>query len=311
MLYFILRRVLSGFVTIFIVTLCVFFLIKVVPGSPFSSDRVMSVEAMKSLERVYGLDKPLLLQYADYLKNIIFHFDFGMSYKNIGTRINDILFKNGSSGFWLSIKFGFVVICVTVMFGVLLGILSAMNPNGLCDKIVSCGSLLGIAIPTIVTAPLLVLFFSVKFRLFPTGGWSFDLYHLILPVTSLSLPNIGILAQIQRTSLVDIMNSQFIKTARAKGLSKMRILLKHALKPAMMPVVSFLGPTSASILVGSVIIEKIFSLPGMGTLTIEAAICRNYSMILALVIIYSTLLIICNTIVDILYGFIDPRVKVK
>ena len=293
-----------------VVISCIFFLVRLTPGNPFSSDRVMNEETLESLERMYGMDKPLIQQYYDYIRGLL-RLDFGMSYKHIGTRINSIIFKDFDSGFWLSIRFGIIVIVITVICGVLLGFASVLNPGGLLDKFVNLCSIIGIAIPVVIIAPMLVLTFAVKWRFFATSQWAFDMYHLTLPVIALSIPNVCTLAQIQRTSLIDVMNSPFINTARAKGLGFRDILIKHALKPSLIPVISFLGPASASILAGTVVIEKTFGFPGMGTLTVNAAIDRDYSMVLALVAIYSVLLITFNIIVDILYGFIDPKVRIK
>ena len=284
-------------------------MIKLSPGNPFAGEKV-SQETVKALERMYNVDKNVFLQYLDYIGNLIFHQDFGLSFKNIGVKVNDLIFPTDSdSGFWLSLKFGMVVLIVVVIFGVLLGIISALNENSKIDRLLNFFSVVGIAIPPIVIAPILVLVFSVFLRIFPPIGWEYDFSHLFLPVVALSIPNICFLAQIQRNSLVDIMNSKFILTARSNGLPKNHILLKHALKPSLIPVISYLGPTAAGIISGSVVIERMFLFPGIGTLTISSALYRDYSSILALVILYSCILIFCNTVVDILYTYISPQVK--
>lgn len=311
MLKFIFKRFLNSLITIFIVITFVFFLIKLTPGNPFANEKT-PIEAVKALEHMYGFDRNLIIQYLDYLKHIFFHFDFGMSTKNIGVTVNSFLFPEyGEGGFFLSIKFGIIVMLISILLGIFLGVFSAIKVNGIIDRFINIFSIIGITIPTIVTGPLLVLFFSVILKCFPSGGWEMNFKSLFLPVLVLSFPNICMLAQIQRDSFLNIMHMPFITTAKAKGLPKSIIFFKHALKPSLIPSISFLGPTTASILSGTVIVEKIFGFPGMGTLTINSAINRDYNMILALVIIYSSILIFCNLIVDIMYGFLDPKIKIK
>ena len=284
-------------------------MIKLSPGNPFSGEKV-SEESIKALERMYNVDKNIFLQYIDYIKNLVFHQDFGLSFKNIGVKVNDLIFPDDSeSGFWLSVKFGLIVLIIVIFCGISLGIIAALKENSKIDKFINVFTIAGVSIPPIVTAPILVLLFSVILRLFPPIGWDLDFSHLFLPIVSLSLPNICFLAQIQRNSILDVMNSNFILAARAKGLPKKMIIVKHALKPSLIPAISFLGPTTAGIVSGSVVIEKIFLFPGIGTLTVSSALNRDYSLILALVIIYSCILIFCNTIVDILYTFISPQIK--
>ena len=309
MLIFIFKRIFNSIITLFFVITVTFFMIKLSPGNPFSGEKV-SEESIKALERMYNVDKNIFLQYIDYIKNLVFHQDFGLSFKNIGVKVNDLIFPDDSeSGFWLSVKFGLIVLIIVIFCGISLGIIAALKENSKIDKFINVFTIAGVSIPPIVTAPILVLLFSVILRLFPPIGWDLDFSHLFLPIVSLSLPNICFLAQIQRNSILDVMNSNFIMAARAKGLPKKMIIVKHALKPSLIPAISFLGPTTAGIVSGSVVIEKIFLFPGIGTLTVSSALNRDYSLILALVIIYSCILIFCNTIVDILYTFISPQIK--
>ena len=309
MLIFIFKRIFNSIITLFFVITVTFFMIKLSPGNPFSGEKV-SEESIKALERMYNVDKNIFLQYIDYIKNLVFHQDFGLSFKNIGVKVNDLIFPDDSeSGFWLSVKFGLIVLIIVIFCGISLGIIAALKENSKIDKFINVFTIAGVSIPPIVTAPILVLLFPVILRLFPPIGWDLDFSHLFLPIVSLSLPNICFLAQIQRNSILDVMNSNFILAARAKGLPKKMIIVKHALKPSLIPAISFLGPTTAGIVSGSVVIEKIFLFPGIGTLTVSSALNRDYSLILALVIIYSCILIFCNTIVDILYTFISPQIK--
>lgn len=312
MIKYIFKRLFGAIPTIFMVITITFFLVHLTPGDPFASDRAISPKVLANLHHMYGMDVSIWQQYFTYLKNIFFHLDFGLSYRNIGVPVNDLIFTaDGNSGFWLSVKFGSIVLVMTTFFGLLLGTLAGLKQNGILDRIISVFSISFIAIPTVVTAPILLLIFAVQLQWLPPGQWQLNFSHLIMPVVALSLPFICILAQIQRSSVIETLNSPFIRTAYAKGLSKTRIVLVHALKPSLMPSISFLGPAAAGILTGTIVIEKVFSLPGMGTQMVNAAINRDYSMVLALTIIYSFLVVLFNLFVDILYGFIDPKARIK
>ncbi len=311
MVKFIVRRILSALITVFFVVTIVFFLTKLTPGKPFDSEK-MSHEAIKEMEHLYGFDRPLFVQYVDYLRHLIFYGDLGLSTGNLHSSVNEIIFPKGNdSAFYLSMKFGLIVIFFVLILGILLGIVAALNPDGIADRCISFFTVLGITLPTIVTAPLLVLVFSVLLGLFPTSGWNMSFRNLFLPVVALSIPNIAYISQIQRDSFMNVLKMPFIKTAMAMGLPKSWIIFKHAIKPSLIPTMSYLGPTAASILSGSVVIEKVFSFPGIGTHTVSAATNRDYSMILALVIIYSIVLITCNTIIDIIYCYLDPKIKIR
>lgn len=310
MFKYIIKRLLGAVITVFIVITITFFLVHLTPGDPFSSERAMNTEALKSLHRMYKLDLPLWDQYCYYIKNLVFNFDFGISYKNIGVRINDLIFpSDGDSGFWLTMKIGIISFLFISICGICLGIISALKPNGILDNTICFFSTVLMAVPTLILAPLLILVFAVYLSLFPVGQWEFNFSHLFLPVISMSIHSICILSQIQKNSLIDVLNSSFIRTAHAKGLPQSYIIKYHALRPSLIPTISYLGPNIASIFAGAVITEKIFSLPGIGTLTVNAAMNRDYSMVLALTILFSIILIICNTIVDISYAFIDPKVR--
>ncbi len=214
----------------------------------------------------------------------------------------------GDSGFFVSMKYALIVFCVVFVAGILIGIFSAIN-NGVGEKISNFINALGFSIPTIILGPVLIFIFGEKLKWFPTCEWSFDFQHLFLPVLTLSVSVLCYLAQIEKINLYDVMNSQFIRMAKAKGLSRRHIIFKHALKPTLIPVVSYLGSIMSLILTGMVIIERLFGFPGLGNLTINAAITRDYPMILALIIIFSFLFITANTLFDILYVFIDPKSK--
>ena len=316
MVNFILKKVFGAMVTIFFVITCTFFLTRTAPGSPFANIKVTKSD-VEMLEKEYGLDKNIFVQYYEYIKGLFLHFDFGPSFSTKGVSVNDLIFpkKTGNeetkSGFWISIKFGLIVLAVVIFFGISIGILCALKKDSIIGKIIDVFSVCGIAIPTIVTAPLLVLFFSVYLEIFSVFGWAFDFSHLFLPVLVISIPSACRLIQIQKNSLCDVMNSSFILTAKAKGLKKKDIILKHALKPSLIPSISFLGPTAADILSGSVIAEAVFNFAGIGSMASTAALGRDYSAVMGTVIIFSFILILCNTIVDILYSFISPKINIK
>ncbi len=309
MLFYILKRILVAIPTLLAVVIVTFLMMHFAPGSPFNSERVLPPEVLAVLNHEYHLDKPLPWQLGYYILNLL-HGDLGQSYKYLGQSVNSLIFpQSGTGGFWVSVILGAWVLLVSIVLGVSLGMWAALKRNSLIDRFVTAFSMFSISVPTVVLAPILVLIFAVLLGLLPAGGWGGDFQHLVLPVVSLSLGIAAIIAQIMRSSLIEVLNSPFIKTAKAKGLSRRTIIWRHALKPAIIPVVSYLGPAAAAALTGTVIIETVFTLPGLGVLTVQAATNRDYSLMLGLTVLYSTLLIIFNLIVDILYGFLDPKIK--
>ncbi len=310
MFLYILKRILMTIPTLLVVIVLTFLLMHFAPGSPFNSERVLPPEVLAVLNHEYHLDKPLPWQLGHYILNLL-HGDLGQSYKYLGQSVNGLIFpSNGQGGFWLSLVLGGWVLLLSVVLGISFGIIAALKRNSVIDRIVTAFSMASISVPTVVLAPLLVLVFAVLLGWLPAGGWGTgDIEHLLLPVVSLSLGIAAIIAQIMRSSLIEVMNSPFIKTAKAKGLPIRTIILRHALKPAIIPVVSYLGPAAAAALTGTVIIETVFTLPGLGVLTVQAAINRDYSLMLGLTVLYSALLIAFNLLVDIIYAFLDPKIK--
>lgn len=309
MFSFITKRVLIAIPTIFIIIAMAFFLMRLAPGSPFDNERAMSPEIRQMVLSYYGLDKPIFIQFIDYLKGLA-HFDLGPSliYKN--QTVAEII----STGFPVSLTIGVCSLIVAVFIGVPLGLFAAINHNKVQDYSIMALAMAGICIPSFVTGPLLSLVFGVYLGWFPTAGLDFGemtFATLFLPVTTLALPQIAIISRLMRSSTIEVLTSNFIRTAKAKGLSEISILFKHALRAAILPLVSYLGPACAGLITGSVIIENVFQLPGIGRNFVTSALQRDYPVVMAVVILYATLIIIFNLIADIIYAILDPKVTLE
>jgi len=288
MFRFIGRRLLVAIPTLFLVVTVAFFMMRAAPGSPFDMDRKLSPEIERNVMAKYGMDKPLHEQYFNYLRDVA-RGDFGPSLKYKDKSVLQILQEN----YKVSLVLGLSAIILASVVGVTLGVLAALRQNKLIDYGVMAVAIIGVCIPTFVTAPLLVLIFGSKLQLLPSGGWNGGaLANLILPVAVLALPR-----------------SNFIRTARAKGISERRILLRHAAPAAILPVVSYLGPAIVGVITGSVVIETVFTLPGVGASFIEGAMTRDYTRVMGAVILYGGLIIVLNLIADIIYALLDPRVR--
>ncbi|TNF67762.1 MAG: ABC transporter permease subunit [Gammaproteobacteria bacterium] len=311
MLTYALRRFIGAIPTLFVVILIAFLMVRLTPGNPFATDRALPPEILKTLMHQYHLDLPLYQQFLIYLKDL-FHGDLGMSYKNQGMQISDMIFPDShQGGFWVSAQLGFFSLLIAMLVGSLLGIFSALARKtkfNWIDNAISAIAILFISTPVVVTAPLAVLIFAVNYHLLPANGWG-NWHQMILPIVILAIPYASIIAQIMRSSLIETLHSPFIRTAKAKGLPTNKIIFKHALKSAIMPVVSFLGPATAGILTGSVIIEQVYTIPGIGVQMVQGATNRDYNLVLALTVIYSGLVILFNLVVDIIYSFLDPKIK--
>ena len=308
---YIVRRLGGAIPTLFVVVLISFLMVHMTPGDPFATERALPPEVLKQLHHQYHLDLPLWKQFFYYINDLL-HGNLGYSYKYQGQSINQLVFpQNGQGGFWVSVQLGVFSIILASIFGIVFGVFSALTRNtraNFVDHIIGVVAMLFISTPIVVTAPLAVLIFAVIFGLFPAGGWG-NWNDMVLPVIVLAIPYIAIITQITRSSLIEILSSPFIRTAKAKGLSMPRIVWKHALKPALMPVVSFLGPAVAGILTGSVIVETVFTIPGIGVQVVQGATNRDYNLVLALTIVYSLLVILFNLVVDIVYAFLDPKIR--
>lgn len=305
MLKFIFRRVLEAIPTLLILITISFFMMRLAPGSPFTGERTLSAEVMANIEAKYHLNDPMWKQYTNYLVQLA-HGDFGPSFKYKDYSVNYLV----GHAFPVSAKLGLAAFVLAVVLGVSAGVIAALKQNTKWDFVVMGVAMTGVVIPSFVVAPLLVLIFAIGLKWLPGGGWNGgQLKYMILPMVALSLAYIASIARITRGSMIEILHSNFIRTARAKGLPMHRIVLRHALKPAMLPVLSYLGPAFVGIITGSMVIETIYGLPGIGQLFVNGALNRDYSLVLSLTILVGVLTILFNAIVDVLYAVIDPKIR--
>ncbi len=305
MLKFIAKRIFEAIPTMLVLITVSFFLMRFAPGNPFSSERPLPPEVMANIEAKYGLDKPVFEQYTTYLFNVV-QGDFGPSFKYLDYSVNELI----SVALPVSAKVGFIAFIFTLIMGVTVGTIAALKQNTWVDYTIMSTAMLGVVMPSFVLAPALIYLFSLHWNLFPAGGWQDGgLKYLVLPVIGMSLLYVATFARITRGSMIETLNSNFIRTARAKGLSYRYIILKHALKPALLPVVSYMGPAFVGIITGSVVIETIFGLPGIGKLFVNAAFNRDYSLVMGVTILIGFLFILFNAIVDILLAMIDPKIR--
>ena len=300
MLKFILRRCLEAIPTLFILITISFFMMRLAPGSPFTVERTLPPELMSNIESKYHLNDPIMTQYFSYLKQLA-HGDFGPSFKYKDYSVNDLV----ASSFPVSAKLGAAAFFLAVILGVSAGVIAALKQNTKWDYTV-----MGLAMTGVVVAPLLVMIFAIMLHWLPGGGWNGGaLKFMILPMVALSLAYIASIARITRGSMIEVLHSNFIRTARSKVLPMRRIILRHALKPALLPVLSYMGPAFVGIITGSMVIETIYGLPGIGQLFVNGALNRDYSLVLSLTILVGALTILFNAIVDVLYAVIDPKIR--
>ncbi|MBD1565576.1 oligopeptide ABC transporter permease OppB [Vibrio sp. SA48] len=305
MLKFIAKRIFEAIPTLLVLITVSFFLMRFAPGSPFSSERTLPPEVVANINAKYGLDKPVSEQYLTYLTNIL-QGDFGPSFKYKDFTVNELV----ADALPVSAKVGFAAFVFTVIMGVSVGTIAALKQNTWLDYSIMATAMLGVVMPSFVLAPVLIYIFSINLGWFPAGGWKDGSFaYMALPVIGMSMLYVATFARITRGSMIETLNSNFIRTARAKGLSYGYIIIKHALKPAMLPVVSYMGPAFVGIITGSVVIETIFGLPGIGKLFVNAAFNRDYSLVMGVTILIGFLFIIFNAIVDILLAYIDPKIR--
>ena len=313
MLRFLLRRLLVAAPTMFLVVTLAFFMMRAAPGSPFDLDRKLSPEIEASVRAKYGMDRPLGTQYLDYLGGVV-RGDLGPSLKYKDKTVAQII----ADGFPKSITIGLSALVLAASTGIGLGIVAALRQNRAADYGVMTAAILGVCIPTFVTAPLLVLLFASRLGWVPTAGWPAPsqpleqaIRYLILPVVVLALPQIAIISRLTRAGMIEVMGSNYIRTARAKGLPAHSIVLRHALRPAILPLVSYLGPAAAALITGSLVVEQIFQLPGLGRAFVIGALQRDYTVVMGVVILYAGLILILNLLADLLYAVLDPRVSLS
>ncbi len=305
MLKYIIKRIFMGVLTAFIVATLTFFIMNLVPGGPFLSEKAVTPQAQAAMEAKYGLDKPLFIQYLTYIGDLL-HGDMGVSIKKRGFTVNDII----GNKFPVSARLGGLAVLVAVCIGVPLGSVAAFRRGKTLDNIIIVFSTAGIAIPSFLTSTLMMYFLSVKLKLLPSLGLDTPASY-IMPVAALSLYPTSYIARLMRSSMLDVIGQDYMRTARAKGVSNFKQIFKHALRNAILPVVTYLGPLLASLMTGSFIIEKIFTIPGLGHEFVSAIPSRDYPLIMGTTIFLACFIIMMNVIVDIAYAFIDPRIKLK
>lgn len=305
MLRYVFRRLLTAIPTLFVIVTISFFLIRVAPGGPFNQERGLNPVIKANLERQFGLNEPLWMQYLNYLNNLL-HGNFGPSYNLPDFTVAE-LFKVGLP---VSIQIGASALVIALIIGSALGIIAALKQNKGADYAVIATATAGSTVPTFVIAPLYQLLFATTLALVPVAGWAGGAFaNKIGPIVTLALPQIAIVARLMRGSMIEALRSHHIRTARALGLSDWSIIIKHALRGALLPIVSYSGPAAAALLTGSIIVESIFAIPGVGRYFVEAALNRDYTLVMGTVVVIAIFTIIFNLIVDILYAVVDPRVR--
>jgi oligopeptide transport system permease protein len=306
------RRVLGAIPTLFIIIALTFFMMHIAPGGPFDAQRHLPPEIEHNIRAAYNLDKPVWEQFLIYLGRLV-HGDLGPSFKNHDFTVSQLI----EVGLPVSAKLGISAILLAIALGISLGTVAALNQNKGTDYGVMGLAMIGITIPTFVTAPVLALIFGIYGLHFfghdfylPAGGWNGGaLANMILPITVLALPQVAIISRLVRGSMVEVLRSNYVRTARAKGLPNHTVIFRHALRAALLPVVSYLGPAIAGLLTGSLIVETIFGIPGIGRYFVEGAINRDYTLVMGVVICYAVFVILLNLVADILYALLDPRVR--
>jgi len=306
MLSFIIRRVAIAIPTLLLLLIISFWLMQTAPGGPFNSERPLPPQVLANIEAKYGLDQPMWKQLIDYLKGIVTQFDFGPSYKYKDRSVNDII----AQGFPVTLKYGVISFVLAIVVGGALGIAAAIRQNSWLDYF-AVGITIGAQVlPNFVMAPILILVFTLWLGWLPGGGWNGGQWdHVIMPVIALSTSYMASIARLTRSSMLEVLRSNFIRTARAKGLPDRVIIWRHALKPTILPVVSYLGPAFVGMVTGSFIIDSIFSTGGVGYFYVNAAFNRDYAVMMGLTFLLGSMTILFNMVVDILYAWIDPKIR--
>ena len=304
---YLLMRLAGAIPTLFIIITASFFLMHAAPGGPFDREQAPAPEISANLQRAYGLDQPVWVQYGRYLEGLV-HGDFGPSFKYPDFTVTELI----AQGFPVTLQLGIIAVSLALFIGVPLGIFAALRHNSAADAAAMSLAIVGIAIPSFVVLPFLALLFGVYLHWLPVAGWeSGSIRHLVLPTVALALPPLAYIARLTRGSMLEVMRTPYIRTAFAKGLPRHTVILRHALRPALLPVASFLVPAAASIMTGSLVVETIAGLPGIGRYLVQGALNRDYTLVLGMVIIYSSLLIGLGLAVDLLYAWLDPRVRLE
>jgi len=301
---FAIRRILGAIPTLFALIAISFFIMRVAPGGPFSANKKLTPAILENITKAYHLDEPLWMQFGRYLWGLL-HFDFGPSMKYRDFSVSELIVQ----GFPVSIEVGFWAMVHATLIGIGLGIAGALRRNGITDFSAGILAMIGIAVPVFVLGPLLQIFFGLELEWLPIAGWDGSLRAKILPIFVLALPNIAYISRLTRASLIETLRTNYVRTARAKGIGARRVLWRHALVGALLPVIAYLGPATAITVTGSVVIEQIFGVPGIGRYFVEGASNRDYPLVMGVTILYGGIVILANIVVDVLHGLIDPRVS--
>jgi oligopeptide transport system permease protein len=303
MLSYVVRRLLIAIPTLLIIIVVSFFMMRIAPGGPFDVERQLPAQIEANIAARYNLDQPLVVQFGIYMWNVL-QFDFGPSIKLRDFTVTELI----SQGFPASLMLGGIALVLSAMFGIAAGCWAALRQNSGTDYAVMTVSMTGIAVPNFVMAPLLTLFFGLWLAWLPVGGWV-GWEAKILPIIALALPQVGYFARLTRASMIETLRSNFIRTAHAKGLPPGKVVTRHALKGALLPAVSYMGPAAAGLITGSIVIEQIFGIPGIGRYFVQSALNRDYPVVMGTVIVYSALIILLNLMVDMIYSWLDPKVR--
>ncbi len=304
MLRYTIKRLFGAIPTLLVIIAIAFFMMRLAPGGPFDKERKVAKEVEENLRRAYGLDDPLWEQFLRYMGNVL-QGDFGPSFQYKDFSVNELIW----GGFPNSMMLGGIAIALAIIFGVTAGTIAALRQNSTTDYAVMATAMSGITIPNFVVAPTLTLVFGLLLRWMPVGGWGDSWRQAVLPIVALCLPQIAAVARLTRASMIEVLRSNYVRTARAKGLPERVAILRHAMRAGMLPVVSYLGPAVAAIITGSIVIEQIFSIPGIGRYFVQAALNRDYTLVMGVTIFYGVLIVLFNLLVDLLYGVLDPKVR--
>jgi oligopeptide transport system permease protein len=305
MLKYALRRLLGMIPTMLVIVAAAFFVMRLAPGGPFDDEQTLPPEIKANLEAAYGLDQPVTVQFGRYVAGLL-RGDLGPSFKYKDYRVSELIAR----GLPVTLTIGTLALLLAVGVGVPLGMVAALRHDRVVDHAVMSAALVGIAVPNFVVAPVLALAFGVWLGWLPVAGWApGSVRHLILPVVTLALPFVAYIARLARGSLLEVLQAPYLRAARAKGLARGALLRRHALKPTILPVVSFLGPAAAALLTGSLVVEQVFGLPGVGRYFVQGAINRDYTLVMGMVIFYAALILLLNLLVDLVYGWLDPRIR--
>jgi oligopeptide transport system permease protein len=305
MLAYAVRRIAGIIPTLFLIVTASFFIVRLAPGGPFDQEQTLAPQIRANLDRLYGFDQPLGVQYLHYLRGLL-RGDFGPSFKLRDFSVAELI----AQGLPLSVTLGLAAVGLALLIGIPLGIAAALRRNTLADYGITGLVVLGIALPSFVTGPLFALLFGLSLHWLPVAGWEHGApRYLILPVLTLALPVIAAVARLTRGSFLEVLRANYVRTARARGLGEMRVLWRHALRPALLPVVSYLGPATAYVVTGSLVVETVFGLPGTGRYLVQGAINRDYTLVMGMIIVYGALTLFLNLVADLIYGWLDPRVR--